>query len=53
VKLIQEENSVLFEYIEVYYKRIRKHSRNSWLSLEVFEQQYFKNLEGSVIHGAV
>lgn len=32
----KEENLILFEYIEVYYNRIKKHSANGWLSLEIF-----------------
>jgi hypothetical protein len=47
----KEANAVLFEYIEVYYNRIRRHSANGWLSPEAFEQKYFKSLEeGSVVH---
>ncbi len=49
----KEANSVLFEYIEVYYNRIRRHSANGWLSPEAFEQKYFKNLEGSTVHDSV
>lgn len=49
----KDENSVLFEYIEVYYNRIRRHSANDWLSPEAFEQKYFKNLEGSTFHDSV
>ncbi len=49
----KETNSVLFEYIEIYYNRIRRHSANGWLSPEAFEQKYFKNLEGSAVHNTV
>jgi transposase InsO family protein len=49
----KEANSVLFEYIEVYYNRVRRHSANDWLSPEAFEQKYFKNLEGSTVHQSV
>ena len=49
----KEANSVLFEYIEVYYNQIRRHSANGWLSPEAFEQKYFKNLEGSTVHNSV
>ena len=45
----KEVNSVLFEYIEIYYNRIRRHSANGWLSPEAFEQKYFKNLEGTAV----
>jgi transposase InsO family protein len=45
----KEANTVLFEYIKVYYNQIRRHSENGWVSPEAFEQKYFKNLEGSVV----
>ena len=45
----KEANAVLFEYIEIYYNRIRRHSANGWLSPEAFEQNYFKNLEGLTV----
>ena len=53
VKQLWEANAVLFEYIEIYYNRIRRHSAIGRLSPEVFEQKYFKNLEGSVVHDTV
>jgi len=46
----KEANTVLFDYIEIYYNRARRHSANVWLSPEAFEQKYFKNLEGSAVH---
>ncbi|MBF7686565.1 IS3 family transposase, partial [Acinetobacter sp. B10A] len=49
----KEANSVLFEYIEIYYNRIRRHSANGWLSPEAFEQNYLKSLEGSNLHNSV
>ncbi|MDI6622840.1 IS3 family transposase, partial [Acinetobacter junii] len=49
----KEANAVLFEYIEIYYNRMRRHSANGWLSPEAFEQKYFKNLEGSIVHNSV
>ena len=49
----QEANAALFEYIEIYYNRIRRHSANGWLSPEAFEQKYFRASEGSPIHNSV
>ena len=49
----KEANSVLFEYIEIYYNRIRRHSSIGWLSPEAFEQNYLKSLEGSNLHNSV
>ena len=36
-------NKALFEYIEIYYNRIRSHSANGWVSPEQYEQQYYQN----------
>ena len=36
----KEANAVLFDYIEIYYNRIRIHSANGWLSPEAFEQNF-------------
>jgi len=44
-----EANMVLFEYIEAYYNRVRRHSANGWLSPITFEQNYFRALEGIVV----
>lgn len=49
----KEANAVLFDYIEIYYNRIRRHSANGWLSPEAFEQKYIKSLEGLVVHDTV
>ena len=49
----KELNAVLFDYIEIYYNRVRRHSANDWLSPEAFKQKYFKTLEGSVVHNTV
>lgn len=45
----KEANNILFEYIEVYYNRIRRHSANGWISPEAFEQNYLRNLEGTTV----
>jgi hypothetical protein len=49
----KESNVVLFDYIGVYYNWVRRHCANRWLSPEAFEQKYFKNLEGSLVHDTV
>lgn len=46
----KEANAVLFDYIENYYNRVRRHSANGWLSPEAFKQKYFKILEGFIVH---
>lgn len=49
----KEAYAVLFDYIKIYYNWVRRHSANGWLSPEAFEQKYFKNLEGSIVHNTV
>lgn len=36
-------NKALFEYIEIYYNRVRRHSTNGWISPEQYEKQYYLN----------
>jgi Transposase and inactivated derivatives len=36
-------NKVLFEYIEIYYNRLRRHSANGWISPQQYERQYYQN----------
>ncbi|OCG32965.1 transposase [Gilliamella sp. Bim3-2] len=42
-KTRKQANKALFEYIEIYYNRIRRHSTNGWVSPEQYEQQYYQN----------
>ena len=49
----KEVNAVLFDYIEIYYNRVRRHSANGCLSPEAVEQKYFKSLEGPTIHNTI
>lgn len=47
----KETNAVSFDYIEIYYNRVRRHSANDWSSPEASEQKYFKSLaEPTVYH---
>jgi transposase InsO family protein len=36
----------IFEYIECYYNRVRRHSTNGWMSPVDFEAMYYKSIEG-------
>ena len=36
----KEVNAVLFDYIEIYYNRVKRHSANGWLTLEAFKQKH-------------
>lgn len=36
----------IFEYIECYYNRVRRHSTNGWVSPVDFEAAYYKSIEG-------
>ncbi len=41
---------VIFEYIEVYYSRIRRHATNGWLSPAAFERLHYQSLEDSTAY---
>lgn len=41
----EQAKQAVFEYIEGYYNRVRRHSSNSWLSPLNFENLYFQSLE--------
>lgn len=41
-KTREQANKALFEYIEIYYNRVRRHSTNGWISPEQYEQQYYQ-----------
>lgn len=49
----KDANAVLFDYIEIYYNPVSRHSANGWLSPEAFEQKYFKSLEGTTVYNTV
>ncbi|WP_392561783.1 IS3 family transposase [Orbus sturtevantii] len=42
-KTREDANKALFEYIEIYYNRVRRHSTNGWISPEQYEKQYYLN----------
>ena len=42
-------NKALFEYIEIYYNRIRRHSANNWLPPETYEQNYYQFIEALAV----
>ena len=39
----------IFEYIECYYNRVRRHSTNGWISPVDFEARYYKSIEGMCV----
>jgi transposase InsO family protein len=41
---------IIFDYIEIYYNRIRRHSTIGWLSPFNFENLYYQALEGTTVH---
>jgi len=45
-----EAQQVIFEYIECYYNRIRRHSNNGWLSPVDYEAEYYNSIEGMSVH---
>ena len=46
----QELRQQVFEFIEIYYNRVRRHSANGWVTPVEFERLYNQNLETSVVH---
>ncbi|WP_392564200.1 IS3 family transposase [Orbus wheelerorum] len=42
-KTREDANKALFEYIEIYYNRVRRHSTNGWISPQQYENQYYLN----------
>ena len=46
----QELRQQVFEFIEIYYNRVRRHSANGWVTPVEFERLYHQNLETSAVH---
>ena len=46
----EQAKQAIFEYIETYYNRIRRHSTVGWLSPLNFESLYYQSLEDSTVH---
>ena len=40
----------VFEFIEIYYNRVRRHSANGWVTPVEFERLYHQNVETSAVH---
>lgn len=45
-----QARQVVFEYIEHYYNRVRRHSNNGWLTPVEFERLHHQSLEESGVH---
>ena len=45
----EETRSQIFEYIEGYYNRVRRHSTLNWLSPVEFERLHYRSSEGRVV----
>ena len=45
-----EMRQQVFEFIEIYYNRVRRHSANGWVTPVEFERLYHQNLETSAVH---
>lgn len=45
----QAAQQPIFEYIECYYNRVRRHSTNGWVSPANFEIAYYQSIEGMVV----
>ncbi len=46
----EQATKVIFEYIEAYYNRTRRHSTNGWISPVNFERLYYQSLEGLAVY---
>jgi len=46
----QHARQAIFEYIETYYNRTRRHSTIGWLSPLTFESLYYQSLENNPVH---
>ncbi len=40
----------VFEFIEIYYNRVRRHSANGWLTPVEFEKRHHQVLERVAVH---
>ena len=45
---VEDAKVEVFEYIEMYYNRVRKHSSLGYKSPEQFENQYYSKLASKV-----
>jgi len=45
---VDDARTEIFEYIEMYYNRVRKHSSLGYKSPDQFEQEYYTKLASSV-----
>ena len=45
-----EMRQQVFEFIEIYYNRVRRHSANGWVTPVEFERLYYQNLETGPVH---
>ena len=45
---VDDARTEIFEYIEMYYNRVRKHSSLGYKSPEQFEQEYYTKLASTV-----
>ena len=46
----QKAQQHIFEYIECYYNRMRRHSTNCWLSPVDYETAYYNEIKGMPVH---
>lgn len=46
----QKMRQHIFEFIEIYYNRVRRHSANGWITPVAFERLYYQNLERLTVY---
>jgi transposase InsO family protein len=50
LKTDEQMRQHIFEFIEMYYNRVRRHSENNWITPVEFENLYQQNLERLLVH---
>jgi hypothetical protein len=50
IRILGNASQQVFEFIEVYYDRVRRHSANGWVTPVEFERLYHQNLETTAVH---
>ncbi len=50
LKPLPQMRQIVFEFIEIYYNRVRRHSANNWQTPVEFERLFQQNLERSIVH---
>jgi transposase InsO family protein len=50
IKPLAEMRQIVFEFIEIYYNRVRRHSANDWQTPVESERLFYQKRERSTVH---